>query len=89
MAKGRSLANQIKTKATKIKAKINKWDLIKLKNFCTAKEAMNRRKRQPTDWEKTFANDVTDKRLISKYTNSSYSVTKTVTEFSNKNKQSD
>ena len=50
---------------------------------------MNRRKRQPTDWEKTFANDVTDKRLISKYTNSSYSVTKTVTEFSNKNKQSD
>ena len=50
----------------KIKTKINKWDLIKLKNFCTAKETTNKMKRQPTEWEKIFANDVTDKGLISK-----------------------
>ena len=49
-----------------IKPKINKWDLIKLKNFCIAKEAINKTKRQATDWEKIFANDVTDKGLVSK-----------------------
>ena len=49
-----------------IKTKINKWDLIKLKSFCTAKETINEMKRQPTDWEKIFANDATDKGLISK-----------------------
>ena len=43
-----------------IKTRINKWDLPKLKNFCTAKET-NKMKRQPTDWEKIFANDVTDR----------------------------
>ena len=48
-----------------IKTKINKWDLIKLKSFCTAKETINKVKRQPTDWEKIFANDVTDKGLVS------------------------
>ena len=51
---------------TKIKTKINKWDLIKLKSFCTAKETINKTKRQPTEWEKIFANDVTNKGLISK-----------------------
>ena len=47
-----------------IKAKLNKWDVCKLKRFCTAKETIN--KRQPTDWEKIFANDVTNKELVSK-----------------------
>ena len=50
----------------KIKTKISKWDLIKLKIFCTAKETINKMKRQPTEWEKIFANDVIDKGLISK-----------------------
>ena len=49
------------------KANINKWDLLKLKSFCTAKETINKMKRQPTDWEKIFANDVMDKGLFSKF----------------------
>ena len=44
-----------------IKTKIYKWDLIKLINFCTAKELINKMKRQPIEWEKICANDVTDK----------------------------
>ena len=50
----------------KIKTKINNWDLIKLKSFFTAKETINRMKRHPSEWEKIFANEVTDKGLISK-----------------------
>ena len=46
--------------------KTNKWDLIKLKSFCTAKETINKMKRQPSEWEKIFANEATDKGLISK-----------------------
>ena len=49
----------------KIKTKINKWDLIKLKSFCTAKKAINEMKRQPLEWQ-VIANETTDKRLISK-----------------------
>ena len=49
-----------------IKTKINKWDLMKLKSFCTAKETINKMKRQPSEWEKIFANEATDKELISK-----------------------
>ena len=52
-----------------IKGKINKWDLLKLKSFSTSKETINKTKRQPTDWEKIFANGMTDKRLVSKIYN--------------------
>ena len=48
-----------------IKTKINKWDLMKLKSFCTAKETTKKAKRQPSEWEKIFANQATDKGLIS------------------------
>ena len=49
-----------------IKAKINKWDLIKLKSFCTTKEIISKVRRQPSEWEKIIANEATDKELISK-----------------------
>ena len=50
----------------KIKAKISKWDLIKLKSFCTKKETISKVKRQPSDWQKIITNKATDKGLISK-----------------------
>ena len=49
-----------------IKTKVNKWDLIKLRNFCTAKETESKEKRQPSEWEKIIANEANDKGLISK-----------------------
>ena len=52
-------------KARELKAKMNYWDLIRIKRFCTAKETTNITKRQPMEWGKTFANDLSDKGLVS------------------------
>ena len=52
------------SRVKEIKAKINKWDLIK--SFCTTKETISKVKRQPSEWEKIIANKATDKELISK-----------------------
>ena len=49
-----------------IKTKVNKWDLIKLKSFCTTKETIGKVKRQPSEWEKIIANETTNRGLISK-----------------------
>ena len=49
-----------------IKTNVNKWDLIKLKSFCTAKETISKVKRQPSEWEKIIVNETTNKGLISK-----------------------
>ena len=53
-------------RVTEIKTKANKWDLIKLKSFCMAKETISKVKRQPSEWKKIIANETTDKGLISK-----------------------
>ena len=53
-------------KALATKAKIDRWDLIKLKSFCTAKETVIRMNQQPTEWEKNFAIYPFDKGLISR-----------------------
>ena len=53
-------------RGTEIKTIVNKWDLSKLKSFCTAKETKSKVKRQPSEWEKTISNETTDKGLISK-----------------------
>ena len=53
-------------KAREIKAKINYWNLIKIKSFCTAMEMISKAKRQPTEREKICANDISDKGLVSK-----------------------
>ena len=54
------------SRVMEIKAKITKWDLIKLKSFCTMKETISKGKRQPSEWEKIVANEASDKELISK-----------------------
>ena len=54
------------TKARETKAKMNYWDFIKIRSFCTAKDTVNKTKRQPTEWEKIFANGISDKGLVSR-----------------------
>ena len=57
----------ISAEAREIKAKMNYWDLVKIRSFCTAKETtINKTKRQPMEWEKVFANDISYKGLVSK-----------------------
>ena len=53
-------------KGRDIKERINKWDLIKLKSFCMAKENSIKMEKEPTIWENIFANDTSDRGLISK-----------------------
>ena len=53
-------------KVRELKAKMNYWDLMKIKSFCTAKETINITKRQLKEWEKIFANDMSDQGLVSK-----------------------
>ena len=59
------------SRVMEIKTKISKWDLIKLKSFCTAQESTNKVKKQPSEWEKMVAKETTDKEFP-KYTSSSY-----------------
>ena len=57
---------EMSPKARETKAKMNYWDFIKMKSFCSAKETVDKTKRQPKEWEKRFANVLSDKGLVSK-----------------------
>ena len=59
-------------RARDIKERINKWDLMKIKTFCTAKENSTKIQREPTVWENIFTNDTSEKGLIFKYIKNSY-----------------
>ena len=65
------------SQARETKAKINKWDDITLNSFCTVRETINKMKRSPTEWEKIFANDISNKGLISKIYKELNSIAKT------------
>ena len=60
------ILNDPPPRVMEIETKVNKWDLIKIKSFCTAKEIIKKVKRQSSEWEKITANETTDKGLISK-----------------------
>ena len=60
------LFHDTSAKARETKDKMNLWDFIRIKSFCTAKETVKKTNRQPTEWEKIFAKDTTDTRLVSK-----------------------
>ena len=57
---------KLTSKAREVKAKVNEWDYTDLKSLCIAKETINKTKKQLTKWEKIYANDTSDKGLISK-----------------------
>ena len=61
-----NILTDMSPKTRDIKERINKWDLIKIKSFCMAKENSTKLQREPTVWESTFANDTSEKGLISK-----------------------
>ena len=61
-----SIFTDMSPRARDIKERINKWDLIKIKSFCMAKENSIKKKREPTVWENIFANETSDKGSISK-----------------------
>ena len=63
---GSNILTDMSPQARDIKERINKWDLIKIKSLCTAKENSIKMKGEPTIWENIFANDTSDKGLISK-----------------------
>ena len=63
---GSNFLQDTSMKARETKAKMNYWDFIKIRSFCTARDTVNKTKRQPTEWEKIFANDISDKGLVSK-----------------------
>ena len=60
------ILNDPPPRVMEIETKVNKWDLIKIKSFCTAKETISKVKRQPSEWEKIIAKETTDKGLIYK-----------------------
>ena len=61
-----TIFSDVLPRVMKIKTNLNKWNLIKLKNFCTAKETINQAKRQLSEWEQIFTNKTTDMGLVSK-----------------------